>query len=134
MRIPTSFYLFALANGVSAFYMASDSDLSTNRRSVMKAGGGIFGLPFLGGNDANAAPPGGQSSSGPTNEVVKVVNGMKRRRLGGSDIFVSELGLGSQRWVSDDFNAPSKDLCYEFMDEAIDFKDPENIGKKLVDL
>ena len=119
MRIPTSFYLFALANGVSAFYMASDSDLSINRRSVMKAGGGIFGLPFLGGNDANAAPPGGQSSSGPTNEVVKVVNGMKRRRLGGSDIFVSELGLGSQRWVSDDFNAPSKDLCYEFMDEAI---------------
>ena len=34
---------------------------------------------------------------GPTNEVIKVVNGMKRQRLGGSDIIVSELGLGTQR-------------------------------------
>jgi aryl-alcohol dehydrogenase-like predicted oxidoreductase len=52
-------------------------------------------------------------------EIVRVVNGIKHRRLGGSDIVVSELGLGTQRWVSTDFNAPDKDLCYAFMDEAI---------------
>ena len=38
------------------------------------------------------------SNKGPTNEVVKSINGMKLKRLGGSDIIVSELGLGTQRW------------------------------------
>ena len=95
---------------------------STHRRQVLQASGGMFGLPFLGGGggEANAAtPPRKRGKGGPTNEVVKVVNGIKHRRLGGSDIIVSELGLGTQRWVSNDFNAPDKDLCYSFMDEAI---------------
>ena len=35
-----------------------------------------------------------------TNEIVKVVEGIRHKRLGGSDIIVSELGLGTQRWVS----------------------------------
>jgi len=48
-----------------------------------------------------------------------VVNGMNHRRLGNSDILVSELGLGTQRWASSDFNAPSAEDCYAFMDEAI---------------
>lgn len=119
---------FLLIHCSDAFYMAASNNgdipaLSGSRRTVLKASGGIFGLPFFGGEDANAStPPSGKkiSKGGPTNEVVKVVNGMKHRRLGGTgDIFVSELGLGSQRWVSGDFNAPSKELCYEFMDEAI---------------
>jgi len=99
---------------------------TVDRRVVLGAGGGgilggIFG-GFGGGNAANAATPptgGSYKSAGATNEVVKVVNGMKRRRLGGSDILVSELGLGTQRWVSDDFNAPSQEDVYTFMDEAI---------------
>ena len=33
-----------------------------------------------------------------------VVNGMKQRRMGGGDIIVSEMGLGTQRWGSADFN------------------------------
>lgn len=90
------------------------------RRRVLQAGGGIFGLPFLGGQKASAAGiPKSSGKGGPTNEIVKVVNGIKHRRLGGSDIVVSELGLGTQRWISTDFNAPDKDLCYAFMDEAI---------------
>jgi aryl-alcohol dehydrogenase-like predicted oxidoreductase len=117
MRVAIPYLL--LINGIDAFYMAANNDLSESRRTVLKASGGIFGLPFFGGEKANAGTPRKTSKGGPTNEVVKVVNGMKRRRLGGSDIFVSELGLGSQRWVSNDFNAPSKELCYEFMDEAI---------------
>jgi hypothetical protein len=35
---------------------------------------------------------------GDTNEVVRIVNNVKHRRLGNSDIYVSELGLGTQRW------------------------------------
>ena len=132
MRLAFSSIL--LAHGISAFHMTAD-DAWPSRRTVLKAGGGIFGLPFLGGDNANASnpPSGKKGSKGPTNEVVKVVNGMKRRRLGGSDIFVSELGLGTQRWVSNDFNAPSKELCYEFMDEAILKRGVNLIGKYHVD-
>lgn len=55
---------------------------------------------------ANAArnAPRGDGSGGPTNEVVQVLNGMRHRRMGGGDIVVSELGLGTQRWGSADFN------------------------------
>eukprot|EP00529_Nitzschia_sp_RCC80_P023866 CAMPEP_0113445202 /NCGR_PEP_ID=MMETSP0014_2-20120614/3065_1 /TAXON_ID=2857 /ORGANISM="Nitzschia sp." /LENGTH=464 /DNA_ID=CAMNT_0000336247 /DNA_START=162 /DNA_END=1556 /DNA_ORIENTATION=- /assembly_acc=CAM_ASM_000159 len=97
---------------------------SSNRRRLL-AMGAFSGLPFFGTGKASASetPSGGKRKSGgkggPTNEVVKVVNGMKHRRLGNSDIVVSDLGLGTQRWVSADFNAPDKDLCYQFMDEAI---------------
>jgi aryl-alcohol dehydrogenase-like predicted oxidoreductase len=55
----------------------------------------------------------------PTNEVVKVVNGMKHHRLGASGIVVSELGIGTQRWVSEDFNAPDRDLCFRLLDRAV---------------
>ena len=93
-----------------------------SRRSVL-CSAGIFGGFFGGENNKSPASatsgPGTYKSKGPTNEVVKVVNGMKRRRLGGSDILVSELGLGTQRWVSADFNAPDKDQCFSFMDKAI---------------
>ena len=80
------------------------------------------GIPFFGSDkEAQAAASNDKKkrSSGPTGEVVKIVNGMKHKRLGNSDIFVSEMGLGTQRWVSTDFNAPDQELCYEFMDEAI---------------
>jgi len=94
----------------------------------MMAGGFLGGL-FGGGDDGvnsfvhNASSTAGSgnvnSGKGPTNEVVKTVNGMRQRRLGGSDIVVSELGLGTQRWVSADFNAPNKDQVFDFMDTAI---------------
>jgi len=101
--------------------------IGTATATAVGSGNTIFsGLPFWGNNKkANAAELGGTTASitkgggGPTNEVVKVVNGMKHRRLGNSDIVVSELGLGTQRWMSSDYNAPDKDLCYEFMDDAI---------------
>lgn len=114
-------FVVGIVEATHGFFMAFP-DSPTARRTILQAGGGIFGIPFFGGQDANAAFPGPSQtprSKGSTNEVVKVVNGMKQRRLGGSDIFVSELGLGTQRWVSGDFNAPSKELCYDFMDEAI---------------
>ena len=101
-------------------------DGHNRRRSlVLGAGGGMFSGFFNSDNNngnANASTPGGGGkfkSKGSTNEVVKVVNGIKHRRLGGSDIVVSEIGLGTQRWASSDFNAPDENACFGFMDEAI---------------
>eukprot|EP00929_Paragymnodinium_shiwhaense_P031972 TRINITY_DN1779_c0_g4_i1.p1 TRINITY_DN1779_c0_g4~~TRINITY_DN1779_c0_g4_i1.p1 ORF type:complete len:552 (+),score=117.17 TRINITY_DN1779_c0_g4_i1:80-1735(+) len=54
-----------------------------------------------------------------TNEVVSVVDGIRQKRLGGSDIVVSELALGTQRWASSDFNGPDEAACHAFMDRAI---------------
>ena len=100
--------------------------ISNRRRSlVLGAGGGMFSGFFNSDNNngnANASTPGGEGkfkSKGSTNEVVKVVNGIKHRRLGGSDVVVSEIGLGTQRWASSDFNAPDENACFGFMDEAI---------------
>ncbi|CAJ1421721.1 unnamed protein product [Effrenium voratum] len=50
---------------------------------------------------------------------VKVVQGIRRKKLGSSDILVSEMGLGTQRWGSTDFNAPDESLCHQMMDRAI---------------
>ena len=58
-------------------------------------------------------------STGSTNEVVDVVEGIRQKRLGSGDIFVSEIGLGTQRWVSDDSNAPNEQQCFAMMDRAI---------------
>lgn len=103
-----------------SFSMKQASPTSHTRRTMLSAGlfGGVFGG---GSSSSSAATPayGKVPSKGPTNEVVKVVNGIKQRRLGGSDIVVSEIGLGTQRWVSTDFNAPSQERCFEFMDQAI---------------
>ncbi|KAL9187566.1 hypothetical protein ACHAXT_001669 [Thalassiosira profunda] len=104
------------------------------RQSVsMMAGGffsGLFGDDGPRPNIANAAEGGRviNSGKGPTNEVVTSVKGMRHRRLGGSDIIVSELGLGTQRWVSTDFNAPNKEQVFDFMDKAI-----LNSGVNLID-
>jgi hypothetical protein len=110
-----------LVAGAVAFAPPSSSklvsmNLSTNRRNVLLASS-LFG-GFFGGNQnpASAAKPTVPGAKGATNEIGKVANsGMKLRRLGGSDILVSELGLGTQRWASTDFNAPDEDTCRRFM-------------------
>lgn len=95
------------------------------RQSVSMMAGGFFSSLFGDdddvGNTANAAENVAKANGGkgPTNEVVKTVNGMRHRRLGGSDIVVSELGLGTQRWISADLNAPNKEQVFDFMDKAI---------------
>ena len=52
----------------------------------------------------------GKSSKLETNAVTKTVSGIRRKRLGGTEIEVSEIGLGTQRWGSADFNAPDEAL------------------------
>lgn len=110
-----------LKNGIDSVYLSMELSLSLDkdgrRRQILMASslfGGIFG-----GSEKADSKQNVPSIAGTTNEVIKIVNGIKRRRLGGSDIIVSELGLGTQRWVSTDFNAPDEDMCYKFMDKAI---------------
>ena len=101
---------------------------TTPRRDVLLASSLLGGFFAGGGGNSNknndnanaySAKAKPKAPKGPTNEIVKVVNGMKQRRLGGSDIVVSTLGLGTQRWVSSDFNAPDQATCFQFMDRAI---------------
>ena len=47
-----------------------------------------------------------------------VESGMRMRPLGFSDIMVSELALGTQRWGSTDFNGPDEKLCHAMLDLA----------------
>ena len=83
----------------------------------------VLGLDFfktLAGQPRAALPK--------TNAVVEEVDGIRQKRLGSTDIVVSEVGLGTQRWVSADFNAPDKAKCFEIMDQAI-----LNSGVNLID-
>ena len=100
--------------------MKPQPSTANNRRRFLLATSGLGSIFFGGGgnrNEANAAA--GYKSKGATNEVIRIVDGIRHKRFGGSDIVVSELGLGTQRWVSADFNAPSRDDCFMFMDQAI---------------
>lgn len=89
---------------------------SPSRRTVLASS--LFG-GFFGGKPDPSDGSTRNLSKGKTNEIIRTVSGMKHRRLGGSDIVVSELGLGTQRWVSSDFNAPDEAACFAFMDKAI---------------
>lgn len=60
-----------------------------------------------------------KKSSSLSDGAVRVVQGIRQRRLGASDLVVSEVGLGTQRWVSADFNGPDEALCHKMMDRAI---------------
>jgi hypothetical protein len=111
--------ILLLVTGAVAFAPPSSKlvsmKLSTNRRNVLLASS-LFGGFFGGSQNPASAKPTVPGAQGPTNEIGKVTNsGMKLRRLGGSDILVSELGLGTQRWASTDFNAPDADMCWKFM-------------------
>lgn len=64
------------------------------RRAALVSTGMIGG--FFGGSEKTKSITTASSSTkykqkGPTNEIVKVVDGMKHKRLGGSDIIVSEM-------------------------------------------
>lgn len=49
---------------------------------------------------------------------VHCSEGLRTRRLGFSEIEVSEMALGTQRWGSTDFNAPDKAACHALLDVA----------------
>ena len=104
---------------LSTLYAALALNNPAMRRSdVIKAASGIL-LPNLIPAPASAAVRKSTASAGPTNEVMGVVDGIRQKRLGGSGIIVSEVGLGTQRWGSTDYNAPDQAACHAFMDKAI---------------
>jgi len=65
-------------------------------------------------------PAFGAEKAKATNEVVGVVNGIRRKRLGGTEIEVSEFGLGTQRWGGVDYNSPDEALCHALLDRAVE--------------
>ena len=75
-------------------------------------------LNFLPGA-ARAAAKGFGLPSKETNDVVSTVDGIRRKRLGNSDIAVSELALGTQRWGGADFNSPDEELCHQLLDRGV---------------
>ena len=82
-----------------------------NRRQLLKLGSAA-GL--LGGIEHRAGRGAANAASAPvgeTNSVVRVVDGIRQKRLGSTDIVVSEMGLGTQRWGSTDFNGPDEALA-----------------------
>ena len=91
--------------------------LAGSRRGLLRSGG----AGILGGNWARAASaaPAPAQSLGETNKVVRTVEGIRHKRLGGTDIVVSEMGLGTQRWGGTDFNSPDEELCHKMLDRAV---------------
>lgn len=122
MTLPTSvlvtLLLLTVGNALITPHMIHWSRPS--RRTVLVASSSIFGEGnWFGNNNPTPSKASGAKTKQVTNEIIQVIHGMKHRRLGGSDILVSALGLGTQRWVSTDFNAPNEQECFAMMDEAI---------------
>lgn len=123
-RVLVTLLLFTVGTALIAPRMTELPRVS--RRTVLVASSSsstssIFGDGNWFGNNNNPKPSKASSAKKNlvTNEVIQNIHGMKHRRLGGSDILVSALGLGTQRWVSTDFNAPNEQECFAMMDEAI---------------
>ena len=100
--------------------------LGGNRRQLLKLGyaagllgGGVERLAGRGAATAAAPTAAAPTATGATNSVVRVVDGIRQKRLGGTDIIVSEMGLGTQRWGSADFNGPDEALCHQILDRAV---------------
>ena len=95
---------------------------SLDRRDVGKRivlVGATFSLPdWLNRRSVSGAPASAEGTGGKSNEVIRTVAGIRHRRLGGGDIVVSEVGLGTQRWGGADFNSPEESLCHQMLDVA----------------
>ena len=56
--------------------------------------------------------------SAPRSRPLMPESGMRLRNLGFSEITVSELALGTQRWGGTDFNSPDEATCHQMLDIA----------------
>uniref|UniRef100_A0A7S3ZQL0 NADP-dependent oxidoreductase domain-containing protein n=1 Tax=Pelagomonas calceolata TaxID=35677 RepID=A0A7S3ZQL0_9STRA len=90
----------------------------TRRQALKGTAGSTVMLNFLPGA-ARAAAKGLGLPTKETNDVVSTVDGIRRKRLGNSDIAVSELALGTQRWGGADFNSPDEELCHQLLDRGV---------------
>lgn len=93
------------------------SSLAAYRSSSVSLAATSFNLPSWfspGGTGKGSAPI--SSGSGNTNDIIRTEAGILHRRLGGGDIVVSELGLGTQRWGGADYNSPDEALCHRLLD------------------
>lgn len=83
-NIPKSNNMYMIGNLQKALKIGLSS-LSISSITQVKKSYGISSLPL-------------KATMKPTNDIVKEVNNIRFKRIGGSDILVSEIGLGTQRW------------------------------------
>ena len=107
--------IFRLPYSDAAMATSRQAGSAMRRRDVLKGATAAAALA----QQPSAALARVPASAGPTNEVAGVIDGIRQKRLGGSGIIVSEIGLGTQRWGSTDFNAPDMAACHALMDRAI---------------
>ena len=126
----SAFVLLSRAAGAGESYSAPKRALGGLGGGLLKTGPWAAGALALAAraSAATAGGGGGGGDGGETNEVIETINGVRQKRLGGGEIVVSEIGLGTQRWVSEDLNAPSEVECFALMDEAV-----LNSGVSLID-
>eukprot|EP00930_Biecheleria_cincta_P005541 TRINITY_DN106472_c0_g1_i1.p1 TRINITY_DN106472_c0_g1~~TRINITY_DN106472_c0_g1_i1.p1 ORF type:complete len:559 (+),score=76.87 TRINITY_DN106472_c0_g1_i1:24-1679(+) len=102
----------ARSNGKGRRELVPRSEVMRSAARVIAVGAAVGDI-----GPASAKQPAKPNSE--TGRVVRTVNGIRHRQLGSTDIAVSEVGLGTQRWGSADFNAPDEKMCFKFMDKAI---------------
>ena len=117
MRVLNIFAFAALCGKAHGFAFAPTSRKAPCSHPPTK----MLGLldDMLGGLGLGPKGAAEEGLTGATNEVVSVVEGIRQKRLGDSGLVVSEIGLGTQRWGSADFNAPDEEECFKLMDRAI---------------
>lgn len=108
----------AAAAGSDAVVHAGAAEAASRRSALQAAGGCAIAATSI-GPPAQAKQPQAAADKPRTNEIVDTVDGIRWKRLGGGSLVVSEIGLGTQRWVSADFNAPDEAACHALMDRAI---------------
>tara|TARA_B100000795_G_scaffold89567_1_gene65194 strand:- start:193 stop:621 length:429 start_codon:yes stop_codon:yes gene_type:complete len=79
----------------AAMATPGEAGSAMRRRDVLKGATAAAALAQQ-PSAALARVPALPASAGPTNEVISVVDGIRQKRLGGSGIIVSEVGLGTQ--------------------------------------
>lgn len=93
-----SSFKFNMLMGIEKQLSKPDILTITKRVNALGAAAFLSGLFSNDNNRAEASVNGiNNSKKKPTNEIVNMIDGIKQKRLGGGDIVVSEIGLGTQR-------------------------------------
>jgi aryl-alcohol dehydrogenase-like predicted oxidoreductase len=119
MQLARALILVATTSATGGPFARRARPLVIGRRLAIQASLPAW-IPWSAGASSSGGAPQPQPSSSPraTNEVLGTNGGMQLVRLGGSDVAVSRMGMGTQRWGSADFNAPDEALCHRLLDVA----------------
>lgn len=95
----------------AVLFLATSGTPAFDRRSLFQASAS-FGSFF--GFDRSADAADSEQPKPPNNNPLSI----SQRTLGSSNVQVSSIALGTQRWVSTDYNAPDESACFQLLDVA----------------